>query len=870
LTAATNPFPNYTELRRRLPIGAWHAVRVVSVVVFLGLCAGLWVRPAGGLFFFWRVLVPLLPLTFLLAPGLWRNVCPLAAANQAPRLWRITRAKPQAEFLKRRGFAVAICFFAVIVMTRRPLLDKSGPALSILLSGLIVAAFATGATWRGKSGWCTSICPLLPIQRLYGQTPFATIPNSHCQPCVGCTKNCHDFNPRAAYQADMHDPDPDWSAPRKLFAGAFPGIVYGFFTVHAAASTVHVYAHILLGAAVGAGGLYALRALLPLTDSQAAVLGGVAAANVFYWYQGPAMAKTWGQVFGVSMGWLSPTVRVGVAVVTAAWFARTLRAERQYKVQAIASAQPVKLSPTRVAKLSAASTGDEPEVTILPDDRVVVAGLGATLLEVCEADGQAIEAGCRMGMCGSDPVVVLEGMVNLSPVGDDEAATLRRLGCGPDVRMACSARVAGSVCISLDLAAAAAAGPAASPAYAAVPADPSIRTVVVLGNGIAGVTAAESIRRAHPDCDIHLVGKEAHNLYNRMGISRIVYGRSAMQGLSLLPETWYDEHRITCWLNTQAQSIDTTAQTVALATGNDLHYDRLILAMGSASFLPPMPGYGKAGSFVLRDADDAVAIRRFAQERGAMRAVVAGGGLLGLEAAHALHSLGLVTTVLERAPRLLMNQADERASELLAEYLRNLGINVLLDVSITEVQGDDVVSGVGLSDGRTKPCDVLLVAAGITPNATLARDAGMAVNRGVIVDDQMRTSAPNVFAAGDVAELDGQVLGLWPIAVKQAEVAARNALGGAEAHVSTLPRALLKGVGIDVLSVGRINPAEGDDAIVIDDGRDHRYTKIVVSEGRVVGALLVGHPADHDAFTRAVLDRLPVADLRDRLPVAAP
>jgi NADPH-dependent 2,4-dienoyl-CoA reductase/sulfur reductase-like enzyme/ferredoxin len=853
VVSTPKPFPNYTELRRRIPVGAWHPVRIVSVAVFLGLCVMLWIRPAGSLFFFWNILVPLLPITFMVAPGFWRNVCPLAAANQAPRLWGFTRGLQQPAFLRNRGYIIAIALFAAIMSSRKPLFDHNGAALSILLFSVIVGAFVMGATFKGKSGWCSSMCPLLPVQRLYGQTPFVTVPNSHCQPCVGCTKNCYDFNPGAAYQADMHEPDVDWAAPRTFFAGAFPGLIYGFFSVPSHSDTIHIYGHIFVWAAVGAGILYALDALLPLTSSQVAALGGAAAINFYYWYRGTTIFHTYSEVFNADLGWMRLVIRTGVPIITALWLWRTFRVERRFKEQAAASARPVKLSPTRAAKLHDDTAADGPEVIFLPEDHHVVAAVGATLLEVAESDGLPIEAGCRMGMCGSDPVAVLDGMDNLSPVTDDEATTLRRLGLGPNARMACSARVNGLVCVSLALDSLAGGVEPQVP----VDFDHAIERVVVLGNGIAGVTAADFVRRNHPECEIHVVGKEAHHLYNRMGISRIVYGRSAMLGLSLLPDAWYDDNRITCWLNTRAQRIDVGAQAVVLATGETLPYDRLILATGSASFVPPIRGYGMAGTFVLREADDAIGIRRYAQEAAAAQAVVAGGGLLGLEAAHSLHALGLSTTVVELAPRLLMNQADERASELLADYLENLGIGVVTGTSIAQVVASEDgtrVRGVTLADGRDLPADVFLVAAGIKPNVDLARDAGIEVNRGIVVDDRMRTSAPNVYAAGDVAEIDGRVLGLWPIAVNQAEVAARNALGADEAHVRTLPLALLKGVGLDLLSAGRINPTDGDEAFVFDNGRrGHQYAKVVVgADGRVVGGLLLGRPQDHAAVTEAV------------------
>lgn len=874
-TNTVKPFPNYTQLRRRIPVGAWHPVRIVSVLVFLGLCVALFVRPKGSLYFFWNIVVPFLPITFMVAPGLWRNVCPLAAANQAPRLFGFTRGLKQPAFLRNRGYVVAIALFAAIMASRKPLFNENGPALAILLLTIISTAFLMGAVFKGKSGWCSSICPLLPVQRLYGQTPFVAVPNSHCQPCVGCTKNCYDFNPGAAYQADMHEPDPDWSAPRLFFAGAFPGLVYGFFSVPSASSTIQTYGHIFLYGAVGAGVVYALKALLPLTNSQVAALGAVTAINFYYWYRGTTIFHTYSDVFEANLGWMRLVIRTSVPLISAWWLWRTLTAERRFKEQAAASARPVKLSATRVAKLHDAEA-DGPEVTFKDDDLAVVATPGSTLLEICEHHGKPVEAGCRLGMCGSDPVAVLEGLDNLSPIGDDEATTLRRLGLGAGARMACSARVVdGPVCVSLDLADLAATAGGAEEREPSLVVDPAIERVVVVGNGIAGVTAADFVRRNHPDCAIDLVGKEAHHLYNRMGISRLVYGRSAMQGLYLLPDKWYEDNRVTCWLNTQAHRIDAAAREVVLGTGETLPYDRLILATGSSSFVPPIAGYGIAGSFVLREADDAISIRRYAQSVDAKRAVVAGGGLLGLEAAHALHALGLHTTVVELAPRLLPNFTDERGSAVLTDYLSNLGIDIRTGTSIASVEGASVEGGervqqVVLADGSVERCEVFLVAAGIKPNVDLARDAGLEVNRGVVVDDRMRTSDPSIYAAGDVAEIDGRVMGLWPIAVNQAEVAARNALGADDAHATVLPVALLKGVGIDLLSAGRIVAEEGEDVVVIDHGLDFKYARIISSGGRVVGGLLIGLLPHHEALITAVKTKGDAAVLLAALPAPTP
>ncbi len=217
-------------------------------------------------------------------------------------------------------------------------------------------------------------------------------------------------------------------------------------------------------------------------------------------------------------------------------------------------------------------------------------------------------------------------------MSEEERNTLERLGLGGDNRLACCARVRGSVTVSLKPERQKMSESSDGLALEPFEFDRAIGRVVIIGNGIAGVTAADHIRRRHPECEIHLVGREPHHLYNRMGISRLIYGRSALQGLQLLPDDWYDEYKINYWLNTQAMKIDRERQQVLLGTGERLAYDRLIMAMGSRSIMPSFPGSSLDGVFVLREAADAMAIRSYVQARHSRRVVVVGGGLLGLEA----------------------------------------------------------------------------------------------------------------------------------------------------------------------------------------------------------------------------------------------
>jgi nitrite reductase (NADH) large subunit len=852
-------FPNYTQIPSRLPVGAWQAIRVVTLLGALGLAMALVLVPDDGLYVMWKLLIPVLPLLWLVAPGLWRNVCPLASSNQTPRVLGLSKALTAPAWLKEYGFVIAAGLFIVFVSLRKIGLDDSGPASALLLLAALSGGFVGGMLLKGKSGWCSSICPLLPIQRLYGQTPYKLVANSHCTPCVGCTKSCYDFNPKVAYLADLTDPDPNWSGCRKLFAAAFPGLVVAFFTLPEARGGEEIaslYGQLALYLAASVATFFTLDSLLAVSTHKVTTLFGAAGFSLFYWY----VAAPWPE----PAMWGARAVAIALA---AGWVVRTYAKERAFNAQA--GAAPAKPSANPLVDIAAgrsmashrALSAGAPEVSFEPEGKRVVAKPGMTLLEAAEAGGLPIESGCRMGVCGADPVCVSEGMEHLSAISDDERSTLDRLGFADTTRMACCARVQGPVTMKLEP------EKPAKPSLSRIAGfsfDRSVRRVVVLGNGIAGVTAADHVRRRHPLAQIDVVAEESHHLYNRMGIARLIYGRSAMQGLYLNPEKWYEEHGITPWLNTRATAIDRLAKHVLLGTGETLRYDRLILATGSRSFVPPIDGFGAAGTFVLRTADDALGLRAFAQRHGARRAVVAGGGLLGLEVAYALHKLGLRTSVLERGDRLLRRQLDARAAALLHSYLEGLGLEILTRAETVALEGNGRVSMALLADGRGIETDVFLAAAGIAPNAELARSAGLAVNRGVLVDERMRTQDYSILAAGDVAEHAGRVHGLWPVAVEQAEVAADNAVGGDKEYQGSIPFTILKVVGVELTSIGRFEEQAGDDVVALQEPGG-RYRKLVIEDGRIAGAILLGYSAEVAAVRTAINRGFYVGGVMDAL-----
>jgi nitrite reductase (NADH) large subunit len=837
-------FPSFTQVPARIPRPVWHAARGVSVLFAVSVAVALIIDPTRGLLFFWGVLVPVLPVLFFVAPGLWRNLCPLAASNQVPRLFGFTRGFTIPEKARGAIYLAGLALFFGLASARKVLFNTSGVATAALILGAMGLAFTGGLLFKGKSGWCSSICPLLPVQRMYGQTPFVPVRNSHCDPCVGCAKNCFDFNPPVALLADLYDEDKHYAGYRKLFVAAFPGFVFGFFadTQLSSRSAAGAFAAIALSVLLSLGSFFVLETFARVSAHKLTTLYAALALNIFYWF---SFAKMGAAIFALTGRTLLPALATdalsaALLVLSGVWIWRTYQKERRFLQQANAPPASTRLGSgaARALKQHSAKSEKSPLVVLMPEKRRLVVEAGRSLLEVAEANQCAIESGCRMGICGADPVAVLEGMENLTPVGSDEKGTLERLGFAANTRMACCARVHGAVSIAL------------KPEQPTEPRPPLtilgfqpnllIEKVVVVGNGIAGVTAADYVKRYSPMASVNLVGRETHHLYNRMAITRLIYARSAMQGLYLLPESWYEKNQVTTWLNTHVDAIDRGAKKVLLKTGESLAYDSLILATGSRSWVPKIDGYGLAGSFVLREAEDAMSVRAYAQESASRLAVVAGGGLLGLEAAYALYKLGLTVLVLERAERLLPMQLDPAASEMLRTYLVSLGIHVLRGAECASVVGESRVENVVLKDGRKLACDVLLVCTGITPNIDLAKAAGIECKRGIVVDEYMRTSDPDVFACGDVAEYASSVQGLWTTAVDQAKVASVNAVGGPRLYQGTLPSTILKVAGIDLMSMGRFEATEpSETAIVVEDARSYR--KIVLRNGVAVGGILIGH-----------------------------
>jgi len=362
---------------------------------------------------------------------------------------------------------------------------------------------------------------------------------------------------------------------------------------------------------------------------------------------------------------------------------------------------------------------------------------------------------------------------------------------------------------------------------------------VIVGSGLAGTIAAKTLRELDPRIGIEILGEERHPYYPRPNLIEYLAGRLTRDRIFAFPEGWAEKQGIALRLGATVARIRGDARTVETAEGASVPYDVLLLATGARPLLPPVAGIAKKGVFVMRTLDDAEAL--IGVLSGIRRAVVLGGGLLGLEIARAIRGRGAEVRVVEFFDRLLPRQLDAGAAAVLKDQIERSGIVVQLAAVAREILGQEGVRGVRFESGGEVETDAVVIAAGIAPEIGLAKAAGLKIGRGVVVDDRMRTSAGGIFAAGDAAEHAGRIYGIIPAAFEQARIAAHNMLGLDMPYAGTVPSNTLKVAGLTVTSVGDVlGEGPGFESVVRFDPGTGLYKKIVLQEGRLVGAIWMG------------------------------
>jgi nitrite reductase (NADH) large subunit len=385
--------------------------------------------------------------------------------------------------------------------------------------------------------------------------------------------------------------------------------------------------------------------------------------------------------------------------------------------------------------------------------------------------------------------------------------------------------------------------------------------LVVVGNGMAAARLVDELAKvALGRYAIAVIGDEPRLAYNRVLLSSVLAGETASQDIELKPAAWWRNRGVTLKYGCLATEIDIERRELRIANEESIAFSRLILATGSTPLRLNVSGADLAGVHTFRDSRDVDLLLTLAAQK--KRVVVVGGGLLGLESAYGLAKAGAPVTLIHLMDRLMERQLDAPAAELLKTLVERKGIKVLLNADTARLHGETRVEGVELADGRKIEADAVIFAAGIRPNIVLAKAAGIAVNRGIVVDDHLQTGMPDIFALGECAEHRGICYGLVEPAYEQARVLAQHLAGRAASYDGSVVATNLKVSGVSVFSAGDFMGADGTEAIVLNDAGGGAYKKLVISDGRLTGAVLVGDAADALWYLELIRSRQPIAGIR--------
>jgi nitrite reductase (NADH) large subunit len=386
-------------------------------------------------------------------------------------------------------------------------------------------------------------------------------------------------------------------------------------------------------------------------------------------------------------------------------------------------------------------------------------------------------------------------------------------------------------------------------------------SLVIVGNGMAAARLVDELAKvALGRYAIAVIGDEPRLAYNRVLLSSVLAGETASHEIELRPANWWRDRGVTLKYGCAVDEIDVGRRELKIANEESVSFSRLVLATGSSPLRLNLPGVHLPGVNTFRDSRDVDLLLTLAAAK--KRVVVVGGGLLGLEAAYGLAKAGALVTLVHLMDRLMERQLDAPAGALLKSLVEKKGIDVLLNANTSRIIGEGRVEGVELSDGRRIDADAVILAAGIRPNIALAKEAGIAVNRGVIVDDQLQTGASDIFALGECAEHRGICYGLVEPAYEQARVLAQHLAGRSAAYGGSVVATNLKVSGVSVFSAGDFLGSDGSEAIVLNDVKRGVFKKLVIEDGRLTGAVLVGDTADALWYLEMIRNREKIAGIR--------
>lgn len=382
---------------------------------------------------------------------------------------------------------------------------------------------------------------------------------------------------------------------------------------------------------------------------------------------------------------------------------------------------------------------------------------------------------------------------------------------------------------------------------------------VVVGGGVAGVTALKEIRKLDMDSRVALIGDEGFYPYNRIRLSKSLIGSIDESKILLQKKDWYKENNIELFLSEGVSGIDVDNKQISLSDGKNINYDKLLIATGAYNFIPNFKGVDKEGVCSLRTLEDAEKINQYLEHYREIISI--GGGIQGLEMAWIFRQMGKHVTLIERMDRIMPRQLDSKASEILKKAVEDKGISVKLNTEVVEFFGEERVEGVILGDDNEIKCDMVNIAIGIRPNTDFLKGSKVDTSKGVLIDEYMTTSIKDVYAAGDVVEVDNAILGLWNIAIEQGKVAGKNMAGEQVEYKKLIPVTTLNAFDISLFSMGNVQDEDASEVIVEIGYQDSTYNKLFFRDNKIIGAIVIGNIRTSPVLKKAIEKEIDLGDI---------
>ena len=373
--------------------------------------------------------------------------------------------------------------------------------------------------------------------------------------------------------------------------------------------------------------------------------------------------------------------------------------------------------------------------------------------------------------------------------------------------------------------------------------------IVIIGGGIAAVNAIKSIREHDTESEINLIQNESFYPYYRIRLTKIIFDTVDINQIILQKKEWYEQNNIKLYIGKEVVNVDVQAQQITLDDGTNLDYNTLLLANGSINFVPTIEGINKDNVYSIRGFKDILNIRANTSDKSSILCL--GGGVQNLEAAWAMCSIGKKVIIAEFMDRLMPRQLDSKGSAILKKAVENCDAKILLATEITKITGDDEVSGALTKDGLSVDCDMVIYSVGIRSNVGLYKNTPIKINRGVVVDEHMRTSEDNIYAAGDVAEF-GPYSGLWTIAMEQGRIAGQNIAGNELSFKGVVPVTNMNAFNLSVFSIGDIDEKSFSHTLVETSADDKIYKRIFIKDSIIIGAIVIGENKDNNIIKKFV------------------